>query len=154
VTWLDFAIENVDTRSLYIDAVMSSKTGIPTASRAEMHAAVEYELRALRYAAGVIDTYKMGSGPAPSPRGMLKRLRFAPTTYEIPPRPNYFDVFSEDITRLINVAACAGYELDQADAALAWADYSGRICAWWLSTEGTSDVDLLDVLFLACWEES
>lgn len=153
VTWLDFVIESVDTRSLYIDSVMVSKTGIPVTSRKEMQAAVEYELRALRFAAGAIDTYKMRSGPISSPQGTRKRLRFAPTTHEIPPGLNFFDKFFDDISRLVTVTATVGFELAKADAALAWADYAEQVYASWLSMEDISDAELLKILLETCREE-
>ena len=53
--WLDFAVENIDARSLYLDMCVQRH---PEISREEMLAAVEQDLRELRAAAGVRDTYK------------------------------------------------------------------------------------------------
>ena len=53
--WLDFAVENIDARSLYLDMCVQRH---PEISREEMRAAVEQDLRELRAAAGVRDTYK------------------------------------------------------------------------------------------------
>lgn len=54
-TWLDYAIEYMETRTLYLDMCVFGGSDI---SREDMKAAVEQELRDLRLAAGVPDTYQ------------------------------------------------------------------------------------------------
>ena len=54
-TWLDYAVKGMDTRSLYLDLCVEGRSEV---SREDMRAAVEQELRELRAAAGVPDTYR------------------------------------------------------------------------------------------------
>lgn len=59
LTWLDYAVATLDTRSVSLDLLFDADTGgakVPT--REAMQLTAEAELRALRQAAGVPDTYQ------------------------------------------------------------------------------------------------
>lgn len=67
-----------------------------------------------------------------------------------PPPPPQLDRLTPSeaaaVSRLVNVAHEAGYELSPTDAALVWTSYSDCLCAGWLSMYGTSDEHLLEVI--------
>lgn len=51
-TWLDFAAETIDTRSLEIERLLDDGLGVPTPTREAMRQAVKAELTALRHPGG------------------------------------------------------------------------------------------------------
>ena len=59
LTWLDYAVATLDTRSVSLDLLLDADTcGDAVPSREAMQKAAEAELRALRQTAGVSDTYQ------------------------------------------------------------------------------------------------
>ncbi|MCX4164580.1 MULTISPECIES: hypothetical protein [Paraburkholderia] len=56
-TWLDYAVFNMDTRSVWHEFLFSADPDLKNFNRDEIQRAAEQELRMLRARAGVPDTY-------------------------------------------------------------------------------------------------
>lgn len=68
------------------------------------------------------------------PRSLLRTPDFDPVVE-----------FPEDIERLVGVAAKAGYQLSQQDAAELWRRHAGEVCASWFAVTG-NDQEILAAL--------
>jgi hypothetical protein len=56
-TWLDYAVFNMDTRSVWHEFLFTGNPDLTRFNREDLQRAVEQELRALRARAGVPDMY-------------------------------------------------------------------------------------------------
>lgn len=73
----------------------------------------------------------------------MKRLLLAP----LPVTPDFDPLadYPEDVERMVNAAANAGYQVTPRDAAELWRRHSGDVCASWFAVEGT-DQDIVTAL--------
>jgi hypothetical protein len=147
VTWLDYAVGTCNSGYLQTERLMAEvDPDMPPPEEARR--AAEDELRALRRAAGVQDTYlprrrRLSIESSEQAGPMLTPLRWKPSD---PPDLAWKPEFPDDIVRLVRVARQAGYDLPPDDAERVWKSHSDGLCITWLPLGGIADDELFQVI--------